>query len=246
MIYLTGDTHIPLDIEKLSKKNFPQQNKMTRDDYVIVLGDFGLLWKRDKTFMYWLDVLSRKNFTLLWIDGNHENFDWLNDLPIEEWHGGQVHTMADNIIHLMRGNIFEIDGRSFFVMGGAPSIDKAIRTKGISWWPQEEINYKETELALDNLEKKNYTVDYVLTHTCPKHLIKDMFGLQSIVNSYTEAFLDEIASKVKCREWFFGHWHEEREYKNYCCLYNSIVSLEEKEGISCESGRNKTKEFRHF
>lgn len=228
MIYLTGDTHIPLDIDKLSMKNFPEQKNMTRNDYVIVLGDFGLLWQRNRTYLYWLNVLSKKNFTLLWLDGNHENFDWLEELSVEEWNGGQVHTLADNIIHLMRGNIFQIEDKSFFVLGGAPSIDKEHRTEGILWWPREEINRQEAERALNKLEEVDYTVDYILTHTCPRSLIRKMFGLYSIVNSYTEAFLDEIAPKIKCREWFFGHWHEERKYKNYRCLYNSIIPLEER------------------
>ena len=103
MIYLTGDTHIPIDIDKLSMKNFPAQKELTRNDYVIVLGDFGLLWKEDKTYKYWLDILSKRNFTLLFIDGNHENFDWLNSLPTKPWNGGRVHEIAPNIFHLMRG-----------------------------------------------------------------------------------------------------------------------------------------------
>lgn len=83
MIYLTGDTHIPIDIDKLSFKSFPKQREMTRSDYVIVLGDFGLLWKKDETYDYWLDVLSKRTYTLLFLDGNHENFDWLDSLPVE-------------------------------------------------------------------------------------------------------------------------------------------------------------------
>lgn len=43
MIYLTGDTHIPIDIDKLSYKSFPEQKQLTRDNFIIVLGDFGLL-----------------------------------------------------------------------------------------------------------------------------------------------------------------------------------------------------------
>ena len=45
MIYITGDTHIPLDISKLNTTHFPQQSEMTKDDFVIVLGDFGLYWQ---------------------------------------------------------------------------------------------------------------------------------------------------------------------------------------------------------
>lgn len=101
MIYLTGDTHIPIDIGKLSCKSFPKQQEMTHSDYVIVLGDFGLLWKKDKTYDYWLDILSKRTYTLLFLDGNHENFDWLDSLPVETWHGGRVHRIAENILHLM-------------------------------------------------------------------------------------------------------------------------------------------------
>lgn len=137
MIYLTGDTHIPIDIDKLSRKSFPEQKQLTRDDFIIVLGDFGLLWQEDKTYHYWLDILSAKRYTLLFVDGNHENFDWLNSLPVEFWHGGRVHRVAENILHLMRGEVFEIAGNTFFTLGGAVSHDRIYRTEGISWWPQE-------------------------------------------------------------------------------------------------------------
>ena len=102
MIYLTGDTHTPIDISKLNTKNFPDQKQMTRSDYVIVLGDFGLLWHEDKEYRHWLKWLSEKPFTLLWIDGNHENHDWIQSLSVEHWHGGKVHRIADNLFHLMR------------------------------------------------------------------------------------------------------------------------------------------------
>lgn len=77
-------------------------------------------------------------FTTLFIDGNHEYFrtnDYhiqqkeykyctgLMDLPVEEWHDGKVHKVSDSVIHLMRGQIFEINGLSFFTFGGARSHD---------------------------------------------------------------------------------------------------------------------------
>lgn len=39
-IYITGDTHIPHDISKLSTKNWPIQRKLSKDDYLIVCGDY--------------------------------------------------------------------------------------------------------------------------------------------------------------------------------------------------------------
>ena len=41
MIYVTGDTHANIDIEKLNTTKFPQQKTLTKDDYLIICGDFG-------------------------------------------------------------------------------------------------------------------------------------------------------------------------------------------------------------
>ena len=49
MIYLTGDTHISIDIVKLNTNNFPEQKNFTKDDYVIILGDFCLYWHDNGT-----------------------------------------------------------------------------------------------------------------------------------------------------------------------------------------------------
>ena len=40
MIYITGDCH--QDFERFNMKNFPEQREMTRDDHVIICGDFDL------------------------------------------------------------------------------------------------------------------------------------------------------------------------------------------------------------
>lgn len=223
MIYLTGDTHIPIDIGKLNTKNFPQQKEMTKDDYVIVLGDFGLLWKKNKTYEYWKNWLEERNFTTLWIDGNHEAWHWIDSLEVSEWHGGKVHKISDSIIHLMRGQIFEIEGKKFFTMGGAESIDKIYRTEGVNWWAREIPSYKEEQEGLNNLQK--HKVDYILTHTCPKSIIVPMFKVNPM-NDPTTKYLDFIASVVKYDKWYFGHWHQDKEYGKFICLYNDIRRIE--------------------
>ncbi len=123
MVYLTGDIHG--ETKRFSKKNFPEQENMTRDDYVIILGDFGIIWSQseDKEEKYYLDILENKSFTTLFIDGNHENHDRLNSYPAVEWHGGLVHKIRSNVYHLMRAQIYDIEGKSFFTFGGARSHD---------------------------------------------------------------------------------------------------------------------------
>lgn len=228
MIYLTGDTHIPIDISKLNTISFPEQKQMTREDYVIVLGDFGLLWHEDATYRHWLDWLEKKNFTLLWLDGNHENHDWIERLPIKEWHGGNVHVITENVIHLMRGQIFKIEGKHFFVMGGADSIDKARRQVGISWWPQEVPSAREGMEALEWLRRWHEAgkrIDFVLTHTCPHEIVFPMFQVHS--EDPTEKLLDVVNHEVidEIEGWYFGHWHESKDSWKYHCLYNKVIRI---------------------
>ena len=100
MIFVTGDTHANLDIGKLSTRRFPEQKELTKEDFLIVCGDFGLVWDGSAREIYWQDWLSDKNFTTLWIDGNHENFDILYELPLTEKFDGKVREIAPDIYHL--------------------------------------------------------------------------------------------------------------------------------------------------
>ena len=63
MIYVTGDTHMKIDINKLNTNNFPQQKQLTKKDFVIVCGDFGMVWNGGKEEKYWLNWLNENNFT---------------------------------------------------------------------------------------------------------------------------------------------------------------------------------------
>ncbi len=93
------------------------------DDYVIICGDFGGIWSSDQEDTEKLDWLEDRPFTTLFVDGDHENFDLLNALPVQEWHGGKVHCVRPHVLHLMRGQVFDIGSRTFFTMGGAASHD---------------------------------------------------------------------------------------------------------------------------
>ena len=120
MIYITGDTHG--DYSRFTNEEFPLQAELTKDDYVIICGDFGI-WDNSRIENYNFDFLESRPFTTLFVDGNHENYDLLDSYPVSEWHGGKVQIIRPNIIHLMRGQIYEIEGKKYFVMGGAACHD---------------------------------------------------------------------------------------------------------------------------
>ncbi len=119
MIYVTGDVHG--DFTRFSSDNFPEQKGMTKADYVLICGDFGGLWDGSKRERYWLDWLEHKPFTTLFVSGNHENYDLLAELPVAQWRGGRVQFLRPSILHLMRGQVYELAGKRLFTMGGAAS-----------------------------------------------------------------------------------------------------------------------------
>lgn len=230
MIYITGDTHGELSIKKLNSNNFSQGEKLTKNDYVIICGDFGLVWDNGKKDSWWRKWLDEKPWTTLFIDGNHENFDLLYQFPTQNKFGGIVHQIGDSIFHLTRGQIFTIDELKFFTMGGAKSHDKAFRREYVSWWPQEMPNYSEYEEALYNLEQNSWKVDYILTHCAPE-------SIQKAINSSFEAdvltlFLEQIAAQANFKKWYFGHYHKDFCIQKFHCLYNNIELIGGNDEIS--------------
>ncbi|MDD4142753.1 MAG: metallophosphoesterase [Bacteroidales bacterium] len=169
MIFVTGDTHGEIDSGKL--KVFAKENpQLTKNDYVLIAGDFGGLWF-PKRLESDLKSFSDLPFTILFVDGNHENFDLLNSYPVLKWNGGNAHIIKPDIIHLMRGQVFEIDKNIFFTFGGGTSVDKMFRKEGVSWWPQETPSYEEFEEAMANLNAINNKVDYIITHSCDERAL---------------------------------------------------------------------------
>lgn len=164
MIYITGDTHGLKDIGKLFSFNLV--NRLSEKDFMIIAGDFGIIWD-PKSIKEYIDIYNRFPFTTLFIDGNHENFDFLDTFPIEQWHGGKVHRISNKIIHLIRGEVFSIDEKKILAIGGAESDDKDYRTNYLSWWRQETITQHDIERALETSSQHN-RIDCVITHTCPK------------------------------------------------------------------------------
>lgn len=247
MIYLTGDIHGEVDINKLSNKNWEQASLLTEKDYLIILGDFGLpffltdttqeslsnqsLRSARKSYLHWINWLAQKPYTILWVDGNHDNHPYWNDQEVTEWHGGKVnvHPMAKNVIHLKRGEYYEIDGKTFWAMGGAASHDKEFRTPNFSWWEEEIPSFEEMNYGIDVLENHNNKVDFILTHTMPDEMIPLILKYSFDKCEPTRSYFNEIYKRVDFKYWFCGHFHQDIRNDLYKMqiLYDKIVSLDE-------------------
>ena len=205
---------------------------MTRDDYVIICGDFGGVWdggKKDERNLDWLESLP---FTTLFVSGNHENFDRLSKYPVEKWNGGKIQRIRPHVIHLMRGQVFELQGYTFFAMGGASSHDiengilnpnapdfeeqywmlrrmgARFRVNHHSWWKQELPSPAEYEEAKRSLERVNYEVDYMITHCAPNSIVDKLGG--GYAHDHLTDFLEEVRKMAKFHYWLFGHYHDSK------------------------------------
>ena len=227
MIFITGDLHGTRDAVKLGS---PYLKNLSRRDLLIICGDAGILFDPSETESM-INLYSYLPYSVAFVDGNHENFDLLEEYDVEEWNGGYIHRISDNIIHLMRGQIFEIEGKTFFTFGGGLSYDKDRRTSGLDWWPQEIPDEVELKEGLRNLRKMGNKVDFVVTHDCPANLLGTMAKYSRKLQSYgikgceVNAMLENIKVQTDFRRWYFGHYHVDVSVDKYRCIYNEIVRI---------------------
>lgn len=252
MIYITGDTHG--DFTRFSNGRMRIQGmELTEEDYIIICGDFGLCWAKNGTFNYNCKNFTEKKYTILWVQGNHENYDMIAEYPIEKWHGGNVrHVVRDKVILLERGQVFEIEGKKFFTFGGAASHDVQggildrndcdfehnrfealnsglpFRIVHESWWKEELPNEVELSEGRRNLAAHNYKVDYVITHCCATNIQNKLKvpGRVLYPDLLTD-YLQEIEEKLHYKHWFFGHYHMDLNVdEKHTLLHLVILKLE--------------------
>lgn len=247
MIFVTGDTHGNA-MHRLSMCAFPEQKEMNADkeSFVIVCGDFGCVWSGSRAEDYQLDWLNDKPFKTLFVDGNHENYDLLKTYQIKEWHGGQVQFIRPNVVHLMRGEIYEIEGKTFFVFGGARSHDirdgvleigdsrikkwskdytKLFRVNHVSWWEEEMPSDDEMRHGIENLNRVGNKADFIITHCCASSTQALMSHGAYTPDELTN-YLENIRQNTNFKRWFFGHYHDNKMINSEeILLYDQIVRI---------------------
>lgn len=222
MIYVTGDMH-----GEQSRFSDPKLKKLKRGDYLIVCGDFGFVWDGSAAERAFIRKLSKKKYTTLFIDGAHENFRLLDSYEVSKWNGGKVHLISNKVIHLMRGQTYEIDDQTIFTMGGGVSSDIDIRFENNTWSEREVPSHAELVEGVDNLEKCDYTVDIVITHEPPAKLKEFMTlkskGETSITGINT--YLEEMSDACSFTHWYFGSLHIDKYIsKTHVAVFKNIIN----------------------
>lgn len=247
MLYITGDCHS--EFHRFSTRQFPAQAELSKDDFVLICGDFGGVWDDSPAERYWLNWLDGRPFTTLFVDGNHENFDLLAQYPAVPWRGGTIHPIRPSVYHLCRGNVFDLGGRTLFVLGGAASHDapdgilrqgpalrqqkRALnrrharyRVEHESWWADELPSPAEYQRALASLEAARWKVDLVASHCAPTELHARL--RPDLPADPLTDFLSHIRQKLTYGAWFCGHYHCEVSFpaERVQVVYQSIRSAD--------------------
>lgn len=205
----------------------PALANLTKNDFVIVCGDLVMIDVDPDTRAANIEKLEAKPYTTLFVDGNHEEFDVLESYPVEQWHGGNVHRISPSVLHLMRGQVFELEGKTFFAMGEAPTFHKA-RLMGLIDGPDPGVpTDEEFAEAERNLTQHGWRVDYVLTHSAPTNLIGRIPDRKKVFRTTISEWLEDVAERLTFDRWFFGHYHCDQEVDGkYFCLFNQLYELE--------------------
>ena len=251
MVFLTGDVHSTYDWGKIDYEMAEGRlQNLTKEDYLIILGDFGFIWNNepDDFENTWLEKIENLPFSVLFIDGNHENHDRLDAMPVEEWNGGKVHRIRPHILHLMRGQVFTICGKTFFTFGGASCHDiqdgilepgdprirewsydpfKRFRVRGVSWWERELPSPAEFKEGWKNLATHDNKVDYVLTHCGSNKEVLTMFHGNMKDSDILTSYLDLVLERIEYKRHFFGHYHIDHTdpYLKADILYYDVVQV---------------------
>lgn len=204
-----GDTHDDLDFTESAAKLARQHAAE-----IIQLGDWGFLGPAKPQLEELSDMLIGLGVSMRFVDGNHDDHPHLKKLR------GRVRVrgveIAKNVIYQPRGSVHEDeDGTRFLFLGGAPSIDRASRTEGVSWWPEEVIAEADFDLALST----KAPIHVLVTHDAPA--FPPGFAPKGSPSYQRDQLLsmkrvDKLIQRHRPTLHAHGHWHARytRQHKN--------------------------------
>jgi len=221
MVYITGDIHG--DLSRLSPEKL---RFMKLHDTLIVCGDFGFIWDDSKNEDKILRNLGKRKYNICFVDGTHENFSILNKFPAEEKFGGKARNITGNLYHLMRGQVYTIEGMKVFTMGGGELPEAELRFENEDTGHPELPTKEELLAAVNRLEQNNFEVDLIITHEPPSKTREFLLMQKNEKFSVTalNAFLDELAVQCKYKKWYFGSMHTDKFIsENQVAVFRNIL-----------------------
>ncbi len=221
MVYITGDTH-----GDFARFRHPLLKKATADDMLIICGDFGFFWSDSRAEQKLRKKIEALKYTVAFLDGCHENYDLLEAYPVGDFHGGKARIIAPNVVHLLRGEVYCINGKRFFTFGGGHSQDFEFRSAE-HWWEREQPTYEEIMHGAETLRQYDNKVDYIITHEPPASL-KDCLRVDTLQRLEMHAFFEDLVQMCSFNAWYFGKCHINRHVPiKYYAVFDAVLPIKD-------------------
>ena len=221
MLYFTGDTHG--DYQRFKD---PKIKKLSKKDTLFICGDFGFLWDGTEEEKKLLKKIGKKPFDTLFVEGCHDAYPLLETYPVVSYRGGSARKISGNLYQLLRGEIYEIEGKTVFAFGGGDSGEEAMLNPAARWYKQEAPTVKETQAGLENLKKHGNKVDYIITHDAPES-IRRLFIEDQQKASFIHRYLETLLTTVSFTHWYFGAYHTDRIIPpRYTALFSRVTAAQ--------------------
>ncbi len=220
MICVTGDLH-----GDLSRLKAPEIKKLKKGDALIITGDFGCIWDGGNKEKKLLKSLGKKKYSILFVEGVHENFDLLTEYPIEQWCGGYTRVISGNLRQLMRGQYYTIAGKTVFTFGGGTSEDNNsyLELDDENNWAKQIPTEEELETGRYNLSENDNRVDFIISYEPPARL-SEFIDIGTTSRNHINTYLDTILETVDFKMWFFGKRHINKLIPpRYHCLFDDVI-----------------------
>lgn len=235
-VFVTGDTHG--GTSKII--DFCERMQTTKDDVLIILGDACLNYDG-----WYYDHLKKEKLekcliTVFCIHGNHEmRPHTIPTYKLKDWCNGKVWYEEEypSLLFAKDGEMFDFNGKKVFVIGGAYSVDKKQRyfqwlggeRSSWEWWPDEQPSMEIKEYCEQQLDKHDWKVDIVLSHTCPQRYVpREAFMAVSDpeeIDTSTEEWLDRLEDRLEYRRWYAGHFHVDKSVDKMRFLFDEFEEL---------------------
>ena len=223
MIFITGDKHGQL-YPFLHNSAF---KRIKKSDTLIICGDFGFLWDKSIKEYKNLKWLSKRRYTIAFIDGCNDNMNIINQYPASVWNGGNVRFISKNIIYLMQGELFNIEGKKVLAFGGGFNENISEDFDVNNWWPENFQTKRYVDNVIKNIEKANGEFNIIISHETPSSLtpcMENRLKGSSAINH----ILEQIRIHSKFKRWFFGKYHVDRQIPpRYYALFEKVIKFED-------------------
>ncbi len=232
MICITGDIHG--DMSRFKNKKI---RRLRKNDLLIVCGDFGFIWDNSKKEQSIIKKIGRKRYYTLFVEGCHENYNTLKKFPETEFCGGKANVISGRLMHLVRGNVYNFQGHSFFAFGGGQTKEIDIRRESKTWYEDELPSPEEIKCGIQSLKEHNNKVDYIITHEPPSS-VKEFLKFEVNQLSHLHTFLEAVKNEVEFKMWYFGKTHMNKLIPpKYQCIFDDVSVIPDTSVKNTKTGK---------